>query len=188
MYLWLSWIVATGAAGAFIGYMALPGDFFWELIGSGFVVGIAQWLLLRRYLKSAVWWIPVTGFGWILGIYLMIFIGGVLNPVVEFLKSSGIFWEVFWLNIVQQPINFASLGFAQWLLLRRYFQYAFWWILASALSGVVRGGVGSYVCAVTCKIGRGSISNGVGWAASAAITGIVLLWLINNHRKNLPSG
>ncbi|MGB3755066.1 MAG: hypothetical protein WBA07_01660 [Rivularia sp. (in: cyanobacteria)] len=184
----LSWILATGVGGAFIGYMAAPTDFFWELIVTGFVVGIAQWVVLRRYINSAIWWIVLSGFGWILGIYLMVFIGGILNPVVEFLNSTGIFWQVFWLNIVQQPINFAVLGFAQSLLLRRYFRYTGWWILASTLSGVIRGGVGAYVCAATCKFGGGSISNGVGWAASAAITGILLLWLVNNHRKNLPSG
>lgn len=188
MHLWLSWILATGAAGAFVGYIALPGDFFWELIGSGFVVGIAQWVVLRRYIKPVILWIPATALGWISGIFLMIFTKDIFNPVVEFLESTGIFWEVFWLNIVRQPINFAVLGFTQWLLLRRYFQYAFLWIIVNALSGTVRGAVGSYVCSVTCQIGGGSISNGVGWAASAAITGIVLQWLLNNHRKNLPSG
>lgn len=184
----LIWILATGIAGAIIGYMAVPGDFFWELIGSGFVVGIAQWLVLRRYIKSSIWWIPLSGFGWILGIFLMIFTGDIFDPLVDFLTSVGGLWGVFWLNIVRQPINFAVLGFFQWLLLRRHFRYAGWWILATALSGIVRGGIGAYVCAATCKIGGGSISNGVGWAASSAITGILLLWLINNHRKNLPSG
>ncbi|MDY6899900.1 MAG: hypothetical protein SWZ49_17740, partial [Cyanobacteriota bacterium] len=148
MSLWLSWILATGVAGAFIGYMAAPGDFFWELIASGFVVGIAQWLVLRHDIKFSIWWIPASGFGWILGIYLMVFTKDIFNPVVEFLKSTGIFWGVFWLNLVQQPINFAVLGFAQWLLLRRYFQYAGWWIIASALSGAFRGAVGAYACAV----------------------------------------
>ena len=184
----LNWILATSIAGAFIGYMAAPTDFFWELVASGFVVGIAQWLVLQRYIKNAIWWIPLSGFGWILGIFLMIFTREFLNPVVEFLSSTGMFWGVFWLNFVRQPINFAVLGFAQWLLLRRYFRYAFWWIFASTLSGAFRVAAGSYACAVTCKIGHGSISNGVGWAASAAITGIVLVWLINNHYKNLPSG
>jgi hypothetical protein len=186
--LWLSWILATGAAGAFIGYMAAPTDFFWELIASGFVVGIAQWLVLRRYIKSAIWWIPASGLGWILGIYLRIFSSEILNPIVAFLTSVGGLWEVFWLNLTYEPINFAVLGFAQWLVLRRHFRYVYWWIVASALSGAVRGGVGSYVCAVTCIIGGGSISNGIGWAVSAAITAILLLWLINNHHKNLPSG
>ncbi|MEO1764272.1 MAG: hypothetical protein AAFR83_20455 [Cyanobacteria bacterium J06629_18] len=187
----LFWILTTGIAGAFIAYMAAPTDFFWELIASGFVVGIAQWVVLRRYInyiKNAFWWIPLSGFGWILGIFLMIFTREFLNPVVEFLSSTGMFWGVFWLNFVRQPINFAVLGFAQWLVLRRYFRYAGWWIIASALSGIVRGAVGAYLCAVTCKIGHGSISNGVGWGASAAITGSLLLLLVNNHRKNLPSG
>ena len=186
--LFLNWILATGAAGAFIGYMAAPTDFFWELIASGFVVGIAQWVVLRRYIKSAVWWIPVSGFGWILGIFLMIFTRDIFNPVVDFLTSVGGLWGVFWLNLVGQPINFVVFGFAQWLVLRRYFRYAFWWIFASTLSGAFRVAAGSYACAVTCKIGHGSISNGVGWAASAAITGIVLVWLVDNHYKNLPSG
>ncbi len=185
--LYLAWIFATGVAGAFIGYMAAPTDFFWELIASGFVVGIAQWFVLRSYIKPASWWIPVSGFGWILGIYLMIFTGENLNPVIEFLESTGMFWEVFWLNVIREPINFAVFGFGQWLLLRRHFHYAFWWIIAITLSGIFRGAVGSYLCSFTCKIGGGSISNGAGWAASGAITGIVLLWLVNNHRQNLPS-
>ncbi|BAY83646.1 hypothetical protein NIES267_31360 [Calothrix parasitica NIES-267] len=186
--LFLNWIIATGAAGFFIGYMAAPTDFFWELIASGFVVGIAQWVVLQRYIKSAVWWIPISGFGWILGIFLMIFTRDIFNPVVDFLTSVGGLWGVFWLNLVRQPINFAVFGFAQWLVLRHHFRYGFWWIFASALSGAFRGALGSYACAATCKIGRGSISNGLGWAASAAITGIVLVWLIENHYKNLPSG
>lgn len=188
MQLWLFWILATGASGAFIGYMAAPTDFFWELIASGFVVGIAQWFILRRYIKSASWWIPLSGFGWILGIYLTIFTRDFVESLVKFLTSYGGFWEVFWLNITKEPINFAVLGFAQWLLLRRHFRYAGWWILASALSGAFRGGIGSYVCAVACKIGGGIISNGAGWAASGAITGIVLVWLVDNHRQNLSSG
>ncbi|MGB3651454.1 MAG: hypothetical protein WBA41_09615 [Rivularia sp. (in: cyanobacteria)] len=186
--LWLFWILATGAGGAFIGYVAAPTDFFWELIASGFVIGIAQWLVLRSYIKSAVWWIPLSGFGWILGVFLSIFTSDILNSLVEFMTFIGGLWEVFWLNLTYEPINFAVLGFAQWLELRRHFRYAGWWIVASALSGALRGGVGSYVCAVTCKFGGGTISNGIGWAASAAITGIVLLWLVKNHRKNLPSG
>lgn len=185
--LWFFWLLVTGFAGAFIGYMAAPTDFFWELIASGFVVGIAQWIVLRRYvsyIKNAIWWIPLSGFGWILGIYLMIFTREILNPVIEFLNSTGLFWNVFWLNIVREPINFAVFGFAQWLVLRRQFRHAFWWIFASILSGIARGAVGYYVCSVTCKIGGGSISNGLGWAASGAITGIVLKSLVENQRKN----
>ena len=183
--LWLLWLLATGAAGVFIGWMAVPTDFFWELIASGFVVGIFQWIVLRRYINSAFWWIPLSGFGWILGIYLTILTNGILEPIVEFLTSFGGLWEVFWLNVTHEPINFTVFGFAQWLVLRRHFRYAFWWILASTLSGILRGAVGSYVCAVACQIGGGSIANGAGWAASSAITGIVLVWLINNHRKSL---
>jgi hypothetical protein len=46
---------------------------------------------LNDNIKSAIWWIPLSRFGWILGIYLMVFTGEILNPVVEFLKSTGIF-------------------------------------------------------------------------------------------------
>ena len=186
--LWLSWLLATGLGGAFIGYMAAPTDFFWELIASGFVVGIAQWMVLRRYIKSAFWWIFVSGLGWILGIFLLTFISGrgILNPIVESLTSSGM-WGVFWLNIVNQPIIFSVFGFAQWLVLRRHFQYAFWWIAATALSGVIRGAIGSYTCAVICQFDRGIISNALGWAASSSITGTVLIWLLSNHRQNPSS-
>ncbi|MEB3217623.1 MAG: hypothetical protein VKN72_15490 [Nostocales cyanobacterium 94392] len=183
MSIWIIWILTTGMAGAFIGYIAAPTDFFWELIGSGFVVGTAQWFVLRRYM-NAVWWIPLSGFGWILGVNFRILAGENLKELVDFLTSVGGFWEVFWLNSIKEPINFAVLGFVQWLLLRRQFRYAFWWIFASALSGAIRGAVASYVCAVACKIAGGTISNGLGWAASAAVTGIFLIQLISNYSKN----
>jgi Na+(H+)/acetate symporter ActP len=31
---------------------------------AGLIVGIAQWLVLRRYVRHAAWWIIANGIGW----------------------------------------------------------------------------------------------------------------------------
>ncbi|MEM6751454.1 MAG: hypothetical protein AAF630_00465 [Cyanobacteria bacterium P01_C01_bin.38] len=91
----LIWILATGIAGAIIGYMAAPGDFFWELIASGFVVGIAQCIVLRNYIKSSIWWIPASGFGWIVGVYAVIFARQILDFAIE--KGASLQVEIYFL-------------------------------------------------------------------------------------------
>ena len=57
--------VETGIAGALV----------------GICLGSAQWLVLRRQVRSAGWWIVVSGLGWIAGLSLsaaLIDVGGIL--------------------------------------------------------------------------------------------------------------
>jgi uncharacterized membrane protein YoaK (UPF0700 family) len=65
----------------------------------------------------------------------------------------------------------ASIGFAQWLFLRRHTSHAGWWILASALGGAVLGAV------MGGSIGNTAELVWIG-AVPAAITGIALAALI----------
>ena len=185
--LWLCWVLATGTGGGIIAFFAAPTDFFWELLMSGFVTGFAQWLVLRRYIQPVFWWFPLSGIGWILGIYLRIFTDSLLDSVVRLLSSVGGLWEVFWLNVVNEPITFTLLGVAQWLVLQRYVKYSWLWILACSLGGITRGAIGSIACNFVCQLGFGVISNGAGWAASAAITGTMLSWLLIKHPKTHPN-
>jgi hypothetical protein len=88
-----------------------------------------QFALLRRYLPKMGGWILATGVGWLFAVTL-----GYLDRV--FLVKFGLVltfgnidpkWTIF-LSFIG-----ASIGFFQWLLLRRSLPRAAWWILASVL-------------------------------------------------------
>ncbi|RMF00524.1 MAG: hypothetical protein D6768_12605 [Chloroflexi bacterium] len=84
------WIVATTVgwlAGWWLlvsGVLVSPGSgFISSLFGgvvAGTLVGVAQWLLLRRWLPSAVVWVTANALGWALGFAGLL--GGVLTGAV----------------------------------------------------------------------------------------------------------
>ena len=86
-------------------------------IGVGF--GIGQWLVVRRYLDRAAWWIVATvvGFG----------VGGALMGVgtTEELTRRGLSEETVGL------VMGATAGLSQWVVLRLRSPRAAWWIPAS---------------------------------------------------------
>lgn len=90
-----TWVLATGVAAVvaeLIGTLATgtvynrTGEIDATFIGSialvvvagGLLVGFAQWLILRRLVERAGWWIPVSGLGLIVGWIL----GGVIGSIV----------------------------------------------------------------------------------------------------------
>lgn len=145
---------------------------------TGFVVGVAQWLVLRRYLPYAGWWILASALGWFLGTLVSITTEGITVPVIELLESVIRLRGVFWLNVVDGTLYGTVLGAAQWLVLRRHTQRAGWWVLASSIGGAVNGAV-SAACAAAIPVGiSAALPYGAGWAGSGAVTGMALVWLL----------
>lgn len=177
--LWLLWLLATASGGSLIGALSAPTDFFWYLFMTGFVVGVAQWLVLRRYLPYAGWWILASGFGWLLGIIVSIMAREITADIFALLESVSRLWWVRLLGVVSRTMEGAGLGVGQWLVLRRHTQRAGWWVIASAIGGVVSGGV-ARACASEIPVRVSALCDGVGWAGSAAVTGIALVWLLPN--------
>lgn len=87
-----AWVLATGVAAIvaeFIGTLAIgavynrtgeiDGGYLWSIMlavfAAGLLVGFAQWLILRRLVKRAGWWIPVSGLGLIFGWFVGAFVG-----------------------------------------------------------------------------------------------------------------
>src|SRR5690348_6441151 len=76
----ISWIVLTvlgcglGSVLARLIAQPLPGiisnSIGWTVNGA--VVGVAQWLVLRRYLRSARFWVPVCAASWLVGLLLFV--------------------------------------------------------------------------------------------------------------------
>lgn len=94
-----------------------------ELIGA-LLVGLGQWLVLRRWVDRARWWILASGAGW----------GGAfaIAWITNRVFIAGLGWEV--VGITMTLLVFLSgVGLFQWLLLRRWVRRAGWWLVASAL-------------------------------------------------------
>lgn len=65
------WIVASaiGGAGWAIAFALLPPELdFYSGLLLGTAMGIPQWLILRREVHWAGWWIPVSGLAWSAGL------------------------------------------------------------------------------------------------------------------------
>jgi hypothetical protein len=110
--LWVQWVLA-GTLGWF-GGMALFGD-----VGVGPAMGLLQWLVLRPRVPQAGLWVLFSTVGWAVG--LTLFIVAPLSRV--------------WL--VLGPLLGAMMGFAQWLVLRRWFRLAAWWLVISPLAWAI---------------------------------------------------
>lgn len=170
LFLWLSWMLMTGAGGTVVGALSGNADFFWFLFMSGLIVGVAQWVVLRYYIPHAGWWVLASAFGWVLGIFVS------LGTKTYLLKPTAIHYFVI----------FALLGVAQWLVLRCHTQYAGWWVLVSAISGAAFEVVGSAVPAHLINIALPYVKDttlpyGASWAGSGAVTGTMLVFLLQSR-------
>ena len=90
---------------------------------AGALLGSAQQRYLRRLTLPADWWVLASTVGGAMG-------GAVASLIVD---DAMIFAVLF-------VVSGASVGIAQWLVLRRQVAQAGWWVLASTLGGCVVGG------------------------------------------------
>jgi hypothetical protein len=144
--LWLLWLAAT-ALGELAGFavpvvLGLLASYFLKeasgmfglMIVAGFcegaVLGFAQSLVLKRYISNVIQrdWIIYTGIAaavaWTIGM-----LPGALGDI-----SRINFIVVVIAGLILVPIFLLSIGFAQWLVLRRHVKNAWWWILANTVA------------------------------------------------------
>lgn len=177
--LWLGWTLAT-AAGMLLGLLPfiLLIDFLdlWLVrilvpLWAGLMVGVLQWLVLRRYLTHCADWILNGGAGWALGYALGLIIiqalaGTLLGALVGYILFGAI------------------IALLQWPVLRREIPNVVPWVLAS----VAGWALGAYISqAVLNAITSGDTLNqavstavisGVTGLVAGAITGVVLVLII----------
>ena len=156
----------------------------------GITVGTAQWLVLRRPMKSIRWrvWVLATAIGafvaWTLGMIPSTFMfagadsGGAAPAQISDLV-------IYALAAVMGFVLGLILGVPQWLVLRHHLPRSGWWVLANALAWMV----GMVIVFVgTNFIPPEGISLNVALvllfflfvagAAVGAIHGLVLVWLL----------
>lgn len=124
---------------------------YWGVTAAGILVGVLQWLVLRKKVARSGWWV-LTSFGAAAVFGILVFGIGTVNADVGWIAGTGLFGTV--------------AGVLQWLVLKRQIQGAGWWVLASTVGWIVGIPVGEMVG-----------WNGLG-AAYGAVTGTALVWLL----------
>ena len=181
---WLWWVLAT-AIGSAIGWAALPlvlpsinaianvdeDQLFGILIAPllGLVIGGSQWLVLRRHVPQAGWWVAASVIG-----YVAVLILASLSTNLRLTANEGIADDVV-LTVVLGSV----VGVPQYLVLRKRFPKAGWWILASGigmLSYLLGGAIPAHNLMELVRLG---ITIG---ALSGAATGIAWVWLLQSAR------
>jgi hypothetical protein len=132
---------------------------------AGLGPGAAQWLMLRKQIARAGWWVAVTMLGFALPAIVAIaldtspiYLGPPDMPDVAFTAVAG-----FSLGI--------TVGVAQWLVLRRQAARAGGWVLASTL------GFGGMAVGMTIETNQPAAFF-LGLVTYGAITGLAMVWLL----------
>ncbi len=104
---WLAYTAAGWAAGALLALAV--GEFeagFFPGLFVGSAAGLAQWLILRREVRWAAWWIPISAAGWSTGLSMALapLLAGVMAGTM-----TGIAL-VLLLSYPRQPQTSASRG------------------------------------------------------------------------------
>jgi hypothetical protein len=189
----LAWTVAKTLGGftriGLAGVMILMGTF------EGLIVGIAQWLVLRRAIPDLdrQRWLMATAIGafiaWTLGmipstlIHMRSDTGSSQPPAVSHALMYG-------LAVLMGAVLGPVLGVPQWLVLRRHLHRAGWWVWGNTAawalgmpvvfigaSSVPPGGLG--LTAVVIAV----VSIGCAGALVGAVHGLVLICLLRSRQR-----
>ena len=175
--------VTAGRAGDVAVALALAGIVTGA--AAGLVGGLGEWLVLRRWVQQAGWWIAATAVGRAIGWSLALTTGWMWSELIvgsTGTDSAGI------LGIdVGGVVGGSIVGLSQWLVLRRWVARAWWWIAATAVAGAAGLGLSQYVAQAAAA---GAVSGGVAWvtavgvaaAGVGAVTGVVLVLLFAQAR------
>ena len=145
LFFYPAWIILTAlcvpiALGLYLviirGIMIFTGENFEDFLvyfvfvpTAGILMGIAQFGLLRRYLPRMGWWVLATVGGWSLGLVLIQL--GIFQVLTHFWGAETIYRS--WAFVLAFYLLGLSIGFGQWLVLRRRLPRAGWWIGANVL-------------------------------------------------------
>jgi hypothetical protein len=168
---WIRWCVAhtiAGGAGGFLSAvlgvagMNTPGGVGnWTVFGV--VIGITQWIILKRYGNFGPFWAVASALGWSV-------------------------WSIF--QAAQAPgyLGWSAVGLVvgilQWIILRRERDRAYLWVPANILAWLVAGTLGF-------AVGMGLLSARVhfatawvmGWSAVGLFGSVILGWALGRMPK-----
>ncbi len=182
--IWLQWLFVT-----FIGFLA---SLFWIEIGEkpdigglqglvgGAMIGLAQLLVLRRYISQAGWWILASSLSWsFIGLSPLGAMGWVAPRMLEIIPRLLY-------GIVGGGIIGMLLGVGQWLVLRQHISKAWQWIFVNTLSWSIALALGWIIGGILRLVTRLFISEVIGltvtWILVGAMTGLALIKFLENPK------
>lgn len=103
-------------------------------------IGISQWFMIRKYATHAILWVVASVFGVLLGAIAIGIIAWIANITIGVDRISKVMQGAFSM-IVPLTLYGASIGFMQWLFLRKYTMHknTKWWVLASIFGTALLG-------------------------------------------------
>jgi len=189
---WLQWVLTSAigfCVGSILGFNmpifaninhpAAFGILFATVFGA--VGGLAQWLVLRRWITGINLWAPATALGFVIAA------GMVASMEQQVASNSNIFF-------LFAAVYGVTGGFLQWLILRRHGVSVGWWLAASLLGSLLGIALGNPASAALQSGERYPggiflmILFGLGAAFGVGLgvtTGGALVWLLR-HPKSGP--
>ncbi|HEY5563299.1 MAG TPA: hypothetical protein VIK72_16395 [Clostridiaceae bacterium] len=145
------------------------GGFYGAIVGV--TLGVAQWLLLRKYLNKVGYWILLTSIGWVLF--------NELNILNLFGEAKGI---AIIPDLIHGTVFGVILGVLQWLLLRKRLQKSSWWIIASIAASTLGVTVGDGFNIITSSDAPGDVV--ISSILLGIITGVCMMRLLIRNQSN----
>ncbi len=162
------------------------------LVGTveGFLLGFAQWLVLRAYIRRASFWILLT----IVGALLSWFMGLTVSVVIGLFYLANLHQTI--TTLVKEIALLGAaigtvIGYAQWLILKIANKKAIWWVGANAFAwslGLVVAFIGAginkssgfQIHPTLVTVATGAVMGII----ISSITGLVLVWLLQPRLRH----
>lgn len=137
-----------------------------SLLLLGITIGVAQWIVLRRYLPKATRWIAATMIGYVLCAIIFAFANN--NPARLLRTEVGN-------NVILLVLMGIAIGASQWWVLRQHYSNAGLWVLASTFGFLL-----FMWLIVNPSLSQGAfyMRSAIIGAFAAALTGVTLVWMI----------
>ncbi len=183
--MWLEWTLAT-ALGMLLGFLPsivlvnlfdLPIARILVPLWAGFLVGLAQWVVLRKYVNEVSDWILAAGASWAVGYALgLLIMNGLTDTGLDAFCGYVLFGVI--------------VALVQWPILRREIPHVWMWILAN-VTGWTAGFYLSQLSLglffnepVINPVASTSVLSGVSGLVAGAITGIALVLIVRQPEQS----
>jgi hypothetical protein len=165
----------------------------------GTMFGVAQWFVIRPYLKKMPWleWVSATVIGHLLDIAIsFLFYAAILAFLTTFIvglfvsRSDGALWVTQVSSVMVAGIVGSTVGWTQWAVLQRYVHRAGWWVVAVAggafTSAIIEQiafslslNAGDEINPLAITLSRLLLANPI----AAGITGLAFLYLLTRRLR-----
>jgi hypothetical protein len=138
----------------------------------GLILGLYQWVALRKKIEKSGTWVLVTSLFFALSLFIFYTVSAFLIGDRSAL-GSPLDWG-FQIGVLDAIIGGLVLGIGQWLVLRKQVERSIWWI------------PGMLVATLAAWFVRWYLTVGISFLIPGAISGIVLIILLNAKPSESP--